>query len=66
MYGVNSAGNSCCAYVHGFEPYFYIERRAHWSNDHLQALGESLNVGRGVLLWCNSTQRVPQDATTFA
>ncbi len=56
MYGVNAAGNSCCAYVHGFEPYFYIERRAHWSNDHLQALGDALNVGRGacVFIQCHT------------
>ncbi|UPQ97335.1 catalytic subunit of DNA polymerase delta [Chloropicon primus] len=25
MYGVNRSGNSVCAFVHGFEPYFYVE-----------------------------------------
>ncbi|CAG9466535.1 unnamed protein product [Pedinophyceae sp. YPF-701] len=25
MFGVNATGNSVCLYVHGFEPYFYVE-----------------------------------------
>ncbi|PNW88124.1 hypothetical protein CHLRE_01g015250v5 [Chlamydomonas reinhardtii] len=43
LFGVNAAGNSVCALVHGFEPYFLIERRPHWGADHIQALGLALN-----------------------
>jgi hypothetical protein len=44
MYGVNAAGNSVCAFVHGFEPYFYIERKPHWGPEVQEAIGTQLNV----------------------
>ncbi|GIL73849.1 hypothetical protein Vretimale_5040 [Volvox reticuliferus] len=43
MYGVNDAGNSVCTFVHGFEPYFYIEARPSWGPEIRQAIGEQLN-----------------------
>ena len=46
MFGVTKAGNSVCAYVHNFEPYFYIERPNGWGEEHLHALQEQLNVRR--------------------
>lgn len=45
MYGVTGAGNSVAAFVHGFEPYFYVEApSASFSPDDCQALTAELNV----------------------
>lgn len=45
MYGVTGAGNSVAAFVHGFEPYFYVEApSASFSPDDCQALAAELNV----------------------
>lgn len=38
-------GNSVCVFVHGFEPYFYVEApTATFSPDDCQALADLLNV----------------------
>jgi hypothetical protein len=40
-----SVGNSVCAFVHGFEPYFYVEApTAAFSPDDCTSLVETLNV----------------------
>ena len=45
MFGVTERGNSVCAFVHGFEPYFYAEAPAGgFSPDDCQALAAKLNV----------------------
>lgn len=39
------AGNSVCVFVHGFEPYFYVEAPcASFSPDDCAPLAETLNV----------------------
>eukprot|EP00798_Chlamydomonas_sp_ICE-L_P022628 gene22628-29771_t len=43
MYGVNDTGNSVCVFVHGFEPYFYIEKPGHWSTEDCDSLVKELN-----------------------
>lgn len=44
MFGVNEHGNSVCAFVHGFEPYFYVEAPTHsFSPDDCASLTETLN-----------------------
>ena len=43
MYGVNRQGNSVCAFVHGFEPYFYVALpRGGFSPDDVEAFRQSL------------------------
>lgn len=44
LYGVNDNGNSVCAFVHGFEPYFLVEKPSFWNIDHTEALKQQLNV----------------------
>ena len=49
MYGVTMAGNSVCAFLHGFEPYFFCkcaDARAALSPDDLPAFQEALDVRR--------------------
>lgn len=52
MYGVTEGGSSVAAFVHGFEPYFYVEAPSPaFSPDDCQALAGELNVSgarRGV------------------
>lgn len=46
IYGVTDEGNSVCAFVHGFEPYFYVRcanSRQNMRPDDLPAFKESLN-----------------------
>uniref|UniRef100_A0A1D1ZQR0 DNA polymerase n=1 Tax=Auxenochlorella protothecoides TaxID=3075 RepID=A0A1D1ZQR0_AUXPR len=44
MFGVTELGNSVCLFVHGFEPYFYIESpRPTFSPDDCRALVEMFN-----------------------
>ncbi len=46
MYGVTEGGSSVAAFVHGFEPYFYVEAPSpSFSPDDCQALAAELNVG---------------------
>lgn len=48
MYGVTEGGSSVCAFVHGFEPYFYVEAPSpSFSPDDCQALAGELNVRAG-------------------
>ena len=43
MYGVNRQGNSVCAFVHGFEPYFYVALpRGGFSPDDVEAFRQLL------------------------
>jgi DNA polymerase delta subunit 1 len=47
MYGVAAAGNSVCAFLHGFEPYFFCkcsDTRCQLSPDDMPAFQEALNV----------------------
>ena len=45
MYGVTEGGSSVAAFVHGFEPYFYVEAPSpSFSPDDCQALAAELNV----------------------
>lgn len=45
MFGVTEAGNSVAAFVHGFEPYFYVDApSAAFSPDDCQALAAELNA----------------------
>lgn len=41
-------GNSVCAFIHGFEPYFYAEKPRSWGHEALEDLHRELNVRR---LW---------------
>lgn len=43
MFGVNETGNSVCVYVHGFEPYFYVEKPKGWTEDDVELLRRELN-----------------------
>lgn len=46
MYGVTGAGNSVCAFVHGFEPYFFCkcsDASCELSGDDLPAFQDALN-----------------------
>jgi DNA polymerase delta subunit 1 len=55
MYGVTEAGNSVAAFVHGFEPYFYVEAPTpSFSPDDCQALAAELNVSGAAQLPCCS------------
>jgi hypothetical protein len=38
-------GNSVCVFVHGFEPYFFVECPQHWVPEHYEELREALRVG---------------------
>jgi DNA polymerase delta subunit 1 len=38
------AGNSCCVFIHGFEPYFYVEAPPTFSPDDCAPLTDTLNV----------------------
>lgn len=40
----DDAGNSVCAFVHGFEPYFYIEAPTHCGPDECDCIRNVLNV----------------------
>ena len=42
------AGNSVCVFVHGFEPYFYVECPPNWVPEHYEELLKALRVGRGL------------------
>ena len=44
MYGVNRKGNSVCAFVHGFEPYFYVEMPSGFSPDDIDAFRKTLET----------------------
>ena len=55
MFGVNRAGNSVCVFVHGFEPYFYVEAPTPaFSPDDCTNLQEVLNAALGsrYVVWC--------------
>ncbi len=44
MYGVNRQGNSVCAFVHGFEPYFYVELPYGFTPDDIDAFRRALET----------------------
>eukprot|EP00884_Botryococcus_braunii_P008677 jgi/Botrbrau1/17810/Bobra.0127s0057.1 len=44
MFGVNETGNSVCAFVHGFEPYFYIEAPPQCGPDECDCIRNVLNA----------------------
>ena len=41
---VLAAGNSLCVFVHGFEPYFYVEAPTGFGPDDCVSLSNALNV----------------------
>lgn len=51
---VRHAGNSVCAFVHGFQPYFYIEAPRGFGPDDCNSLSSQLNV-RAVETYLHST-----------
>jgi len=51
LFGVNQAGNSVLATVHGFRPYFYVPAPAGFMNRDLDSLKDTLNV-----IWQSSIQ----------
>ena len=44
IFGVTEQGNSVCLFVHGFEPYFFVESPPGWGPDECDALCNDLNV----------------------
>lgn len=40
-----TTGNSVCVFVHGFEPYFYIEKPPAMSHEDIETMTQMLNVG---------------------
>jgi hypothetical protein len=60
MYGVTEAGNSVCAFLHGFEPYFFCkctDSRCVLSPDDLPIFKEALNVRCTSLPYLNMQHR---------
>ena len=45
-------GNSVCAFIHGFEPYFYVEAPMGFGPDDVESLCRELNVRGGLKLHC--------------
>ena len=43
------AGNSVCAFIHGFEPYFYVEAPPGFGPDDCDSLRSTLDVRPGCL-----------------
>ena len=57
MYGITAEGNSVCAFLHGFEPYFFCkcaDSRSQLSPDDLPAFQEALNVRHSLRLLITS------------
>ncbi len=51
-YGVNEDGNSVCTFVHGFEPYIYIESPTRdFGPDECRSLQHHINVRSAARLW---------------
>ena len=46
------AGNSVCAFIHGFEPYFYVEAPMGFGPDDVESLCRELNVRGPPQLLC--------------
>ena len=44
MYGVSREGNSTCAFIHGFEPYFYAEMPSGFTPDDIDELRKQLEA----------------------
>ena len=51
-----AAGNSVCAFVHGFEPYFYVEAPPAFGPDDCDSLRAQLNVSTLITLSCTIAQ----------
>ena len=45
MYGITEKGNSVLAFIHGFEPYFYVPCWPGFEQRDVQQFGEALDVG---------------------
>ncbi|MEW5314891.1 MAG: hypothetical protein WDW38_006353 [Sanguina aurantia] len=43
IFGVNAKGNSVCVLVHGFEPYFYVEKPPSWGEEDISLFLVNLN-----------------------
>lgn len=43
LFGVNDNGNSVCAFIHGFEPYFYAEKPSSWGDEAIEELKSEMN-----------------------
>jgi|APDOM4702015159_1054818.scaffolds.fasta_scaffold713598_1 hypothetical protein len=44
LYGVTENSNSVCATVEGFFPYFYVKKPEHFTEKHLPAFKEHVEV----------------------
>jgi hypothetical protein len=44
LVAIGDAGNSVCVFVHGFEPYFYIEAPSPCGPDEIDSICDVLNV----------------------
>jgi DNA polymerase delta subunit 1 len=44
MYGVTNEGNSVCAHIHGFSPFFYIQAPPNFEKSHLQSFKTNLDA----------------------
>ena len=60
IFGVTEAGNSVCLFVHGFEPYFYIEAPPGWGPDECDILCNELNVRRQISFALFARLSMPQ------
>lgn len=47
IFGVTDEGNSVCAFVHGFEPYFYVPAPPNFTPDDVPGFREALNARVG-------------------
>ena len=52
MFGVTDAGNSVCLFVHGFEPYIYVEAPTRdFGPDDCESLRQHVNVRPAPRVW---------------
>ena len=51
MFGVDASGASVAAFVHGFDPYFYVEAPPGFGPDDCDGLCRSLNVSQSAFFF---------------
>ena len=63
MFIHGTAGNSVCVFVHGFEPYFYVEAPLpQWTPDDSEELCKLLNVSLAASYKAQATSSATLDA----
>nr|BAJ78744.1 DNA polymerase delta catalytic subunit [Aposthonia japonica] len=60
MYGITMEGNSVCAHIHGFSPYFHVLAPDDFTNSHCQPFKDALN--RSILADMRSNRDGVQEA----